>query len=402
MIDFVLVPETIQVMRIQVIGHMPIRTDHRMIIAELQVPRKQEVHPIGLLPRPASVKLKVNEEKRWATFTKAHHLWSTHWEPHDRLPMTEWTEKTLEILCDCLGPPLQGAGVHVGEDVWDNLMSMKRRWAVRNALSDEATGGRNEKGAQDARRALRRRRGAAFAPIASIRDREGNLCEGEALNNELARQMECKQGRAADIFPAEGEEPIGLDFTLEELVEAVRLRQLKTPGKSGFPAAALKQMTMLSLAVLRDVIQRMGRLRYIEPILRFLGHLPIRKVPLVRTEEDTKPIALEEEVAKVIAIMVMARTERHVADRQWAYQAGRAVGEVASVVTMTTEHAEEQGDTVIVYKRDRSNAFGTVDLNGVTHLLQDAGVPPPEARWYQRYVRWARIVSITAAGLTRA
>ena len=78
------------------------------------------------------------------------------------------------------------------------------------------------------------------------------------------------------------------------------------------------------------------------------------------------------------------------------------MSKVASLVTMTIEHVEEQGDTVIVYKRDRSNAFGTVDLNGVAHLLQEAGVPPPEARWYQRYVRWARIVSITAAGLTRA
>ena len=40
-----------------------------------------------------------------------------------------------------------------------------------------------------------------------------------------------------------------------------------------------------------------------------MAHLPIRKVPVVSTEEDTRPIALEEEVAKVLAIMVMATTE---------------------------------------------------------------------------------------------
>ena len=47
MIDFVLVPGAIQVARTQVIGHMPIRTDHRLIIAEMRIPGKQERHPIG-------------------------------------------------------------------------------------------------------------------------------------------------------------------------------------------------------------------------------------------------------------------------------------------------------------------------------------------------------------------
>ena len=165
-------------------------------------------------------------------------------------------------------------------------------------------------------------------------------------------------------------------------MEAVRLRQRNALGKSSFLVAALKEMTLISLAVLRDVIEKTGGLRYVEMVLRFVAHLPIRKVPVVNTEEDTRPIALEEEVAKVIAIMVMARTEQHVAERQRAYQEGRAVSEVASLVTMALEDAEEWSDTLVVYKRDRSNAFGTVDLNGIAHLLQEAGVPPPMARWY--------------------
>ena len=51
------------------------------------------------------------------------------------------------------------------------------------------------------------------------------------------------------------------------------------------------------------------------------------------------------------------------------------MSKVASLVTMTIEHVEEQGDTVIVYKRDRSNAFGTVDLNGISQQ-RGRGNPP--------------------------
>ena len=57
---------------------------------------------------------------------------------------------------------------------------------------------------------------------------------------------------------------------------------------------------------------------------------------------------------------------------------------------------------MVLYKRDRSNTYGTVNLAGVAHLLQEAGVDPPKARWYQRYVQWAQIVSVTAAGTARA
>ena len=153
------------------------------------------------------------------------------------------------------------------EEMGGNVMSGKRGGVARNALAGEVEGGGNVRGTHDARKALRGRRGAAFAPIASIRSSKGEICEGEALNEEFARQMEMKQGRAADIFPAMGEGDTELDFTLEELVEAVRLRQRRAPGKSGFPAAALKEMTLLSLAVLGDVIKKAGSMRYVEPIL---------------------------------------------------------------------------------------------------------------------------------------
>ena len=142
----------------------------------MKVPGKQERHPIGVLPKPANIETQKTDVEQWAAFTKAHHLWSQHGEPYDRLPLTEWTEKTMEILCDCMGAPVQGVGVHVEEEMWAKLMGRKRRWAARNALSGEVEGGGNVRGTHDARKALRGRRGAASAPIASIQNSKGEIC----------------------------------------------------------------------------------------------------------------------------------------------------------------------------------------------------------------------------------
>ena len=69
---------------------------------------------------------------------------------------------------------------------------------------------------------------------------------------------------------------------------------------------------------------------------------------------------------------------------------------------MLLDHVLEQQGDMVLYKRDRSNAYGTVDPSGIAFLLQTAGVDPPKARWYQRYVQGARIVTVTGAGTTRA
>ena len=53
-------------------------------------------------------------------------------------------------------------------------------------------------------------------------------------------------------------------------------------------------------------MSRTGSLGYIELVLRFVLHVPVRKRPVVRTEEDTRPIAMEEEIAKLVAIMIIA------------------------------------------------------------------------------------------------
>ena len=120
---------------------------------------------------------------------------------------------------------------------------------------------------------------------------------------ELPRQMEAKQGRPGGFFPVEGAGPSGLDCTLGELQQVVRGWKPLDPGKSGVLAAAMKKLRALSLAVLRDAIAASGRKPYIEMVLRFVVHLPLCKHPKVYTQEDTRPIALEEEMAKILAAL---------------------------------------------------------------------------------------------------
>ena len=123
-----------------------------------------------------------------------------------------------------------------------------------------------------------------------------------------------------------------------------------------------------------------GTLAYIELVLRFLLHVPIHKRPVVRTEEDTRPIAMEQEVAKLVAAIIIAHTEQYINDRQWAYQRGRSAGDVACMLTMLLDHTRK-GSIVVLYNRGRSNTCGMVDLADVAHLLQEVGVDPPKARW---------------------
>ena len=204
--------------------------------------------------------------------------------------------------------------------------------------------------------------------------------------NEFVRQMERKQGRPAKIFPDHGAGPTDLDFPLGVWIRAVASREPRAPGKSGMLTAAIKQLTVGSIASLQTAVSCTGALAHVEPILRFVLHVPIRKRPVVRTEDDTKPIAMEEEIAKLIAILITTHTEQCVNVRQWAYQRGRSAGDVARMQTMLLDHVREQQGEVVLYKRDRSNAYETVDLSGIAFLLQEAGVDPPKARWYHRYV----------------
>ena len=47
------------------------------------------------------------------------------------------------------------------------------------------------------------------------------------------------------------------------------------------------------------------------------------------------------------------------------------------MLTMLLDHTCEQEGDVALYKRTRSNAYGTVDLSRIAYLLQEVGVDPP-------------------------
>ena len=102
---------------------------------------------------------------------------------------------------------------------------------------------------------------------------------------------------------------------MEAWLKAVQSREPRGSGKSGMLTAAIKQLTALSLWTLREAVSKTGALGYIEPILRFVLHVPIRKRPVPRIEEDTRPIAMEQEIAKLVAIMIIAQTEQYGSDR---------------------------------------------------------------------------------------
>ena len=146
-------------------------------------------------------------------------------------------------------------------------------------------------------------------------------------------------------------------------------------------AAAMKNLRALSLVVLWDAIAaRPGSKPCIEMVLRFVVHLPLSKRPKVYTEEDTRPVAPEEEVAKIIAALIL-----------------REIGFLGRVIivgipggTLSRRGGSPHGD-----------GPGR-DLSGVAYLLRCEGVQPQAARWYQRYLQQVRVIPITAAGVSRS
>ena len=59
--------------------------------------------------------------------------------------------------------------------------------------------------------------------------------------------------------------------------------------------------------------------------MRIVAHWVLKKRPVVYTEDDTRPLALEEEILKLIAILLLREADPYVVDRQAAYQLARGV-----------------------------------------------------------------------------
>ena len=128
MIDFVLAPKGLPVRECRLVGRMPVRTDHRLVVVEISVGGGGGW--LGVLPRPAHVAQRQVPEHQWERFARDHETWSSMWAPHPDLPLQEWVERTLRILCEAVGPPVGTPDIQVHNDVWTTLMARKRPWAA--------------------------------------------------------------------------------------------------------------------------------------------------------------------------------------------------------------------------------------------------------------------------------
>ena len=399
MLDFLLAPAGVKVESFRVVGNMPVRTDHRLLVATLSLPGGGSGAPMGVMPRI------INESnvdpKRIALFAAKHAEWTQHMTIHPELPVGAWMDMTLRIAAETVGAPRIRKGRRLAEEDWAALMIRKRRWAERQG-AQVGTLANSAGGIADARARLRWRKHGYFTQITAINDATGARVTGPRMMTEFARQMTEKQGRPLQVVPDVGAGVTSLPYTGDQVGSAIAGRPNSAAGHSGAGARMFKWLQQVSVDGLASVIRATGALPYIEVCLRIVAHWVLKKRPVVYTEDDTRPLALEEEVLKLIAVLLLREADPYVADRQAAYQPARGVSEVRRGIAMLLDHCSETSQSLALYKRDKKNAFGTVGIRGVAYLLQQGGVRPEGARWFQLYQRRVRVVTLTGAGTTKA
>ena len=164
MLDFVMAPAKVTVGQVQVLGHIPVRTDHRMVVADIRVPGTFREAPLGVQPRPALTRHQQITPEQWQQFRAEHDKWAQHWTPDPILPVR------------AVGALAHQMGARVEAQEWGALMARKRRWLAR-ARFQEQQGERLDQGPPDlgvARRRVRSRKGNVFAPVTTINDERGS------------------------------------------------------------------------------------------------------------------------------------------------------------------------------------------------------------------------------------
>ena len=81
MIDFVLVLDGMPVRECRLVGRMPVRTDHRLVVVEVSL-GEGSPGAVGVLPRPAQIAHRQVPEHQWERFARDHETRSSTWEPH--------------------------------------------------------------------------------------------------------------------------------------------------------------------------------------------------------------------------------------------------------------------------------------------------------------------------------
>ena len=149
---------------------------------------------LGVLPCPTQVAHEQVPAHQWDRFARDHEMWSSTWEPHPDLPLQEWVEKTLQILCEVVGPPVGTADIQVHNVMSTTLMALKRRWVTQQWFDRKAGQDSTPVDLESARRRIRWKKGGQFALVSALHDEQGYKCKGAALLQELPRQIEAKQG----------------------------------------------------------------------------------------------------------------------------------------------------------------------------------------------------------------
>ena len=114
-------------------------------------------------------------------------------------------------------------------------------------------------------------------------------------------------------------------------------------------AAASISRSVGGLALLIRATSTLLALGYIKVCLRIVAHWVLKKHPVLSIEDNTRLLALEGEILKLIAILFLRETDPYVVDRHAAPPA-RAVSEVRRGSAMLLDHCSETGQPLVLNK----------------------------------------------------
>ena len=159
MIDFILALSDMQVAQVQVLRHIPVRTDHRMVPAEVQIKGTYRAAPMGAQLHPARRDTRMSPQSTGNSSGKS--MTGGH--------IKAWSQATMVILVRAVGPPAcrtrvrRGAGVRHVDGAQEEMAGTGRVPGAATRVLD--------RGPQDLSSAcgmVRRCCGNVFTPITTV------------------------------------------------------------------------------------------------------------------------------------------------------------------------------------------------------------------------------------------
>ena len=97
MIDFILAPSDMEAAEVLVLRPIPVRTDHRMVLAEVQINGTYRMALMGAQPRPDKIRHQKVTAEQWQEFREEHDRWAHRYDPNPMLPVQALSKATMEI-----------------------------------------------------------------------------------------------------------------------------------------------------------------------------------------------------------------------------------------------------------------------------------------------------------------